>query len=127
MNDKHVKKLEKKFNTIFHKYYWFTCVVKELKLDHLLEKSEDDKKYKKHKANYYSYVILHNDYLEIVKEGNGLFFRGHAGTLKICFKDIVSIDKIKDTFFTHLLIKTDESLFGRTLELSVAKMEDIMF
>lgn len=73
--------------------------VKELKLDHLLEKSEDDKKYKKHKANYYAYVILHNDYLEIVKEGNGLFFRGHAGTLKICFKDIVSIDKIKDTFF----------------------------
>lgn len=33
--------------------------------------------------------------------------------------------KLRILFFTHLLIKTDESLFGRTLELSVAKMEDI--
>lgn len=75
MNDKHVRKLEKKFNTVFHKYYWFTCIMKELKLDNLLEKSEEDKKRWKDKERYHSYVILHNENLEIIKEHNGLFLK----------------------------------------------------
>lgn len=49
----------------------------------------------------------------------------HAGTLLLNFKDIKSFDIVEGFLFSDVLIKTDSNDFGRTLQFSIIKKEDV--
>ena len=116
MDEKKIKVLEDKFNTNFHDYYWFKCTIEELKMSTLLNQPEREVDN--------GYVIIHSDYIEILKES--VFFKKNMGARKMYFKNITSINRNKRGLF-HLsdtvMINTKSS--EKAIELVYVKEEDL--
>ena len=115
MDEKKIKVLEDKFNTNFHDYYWFKCTIEELRMSTLLNQPEREVDN--------GYVIIHGDYIEILKES--VFLKKNMGSRKMYFKNITSINRNKRGLF-HLsdkvMINTKSS--ERAIELTYVKEED---
>ena len=110
-----VSKLEKKFNTNFHDYYYFKCHIEELRMSTILNQTrrEIDE----------GYVIIYDNYIEILKES--VFFKRNMGSRKMYFKNITSINRNKRGLI-HLsdavMINTKSS--ERAIEFKYVKEED---
>lgn len=115
MDEQKIKKLEGKFNTNFHDYHWFECTVEELRMSTILNQPEREVDH--------GYIIIHSDYIEILKES--VFLKRNMGSRKLYFKNITSINRNK-TGLLHLsdkvMINTKSS--ERAIELVHVKEED---
>ena len=115
MDEQKIKKLEGKFNTNFHDYHWFECTVEELRMSTILNQPEREVDH--------GYIIIHSDYIEILKES--VFLKRNMGSRKLYFKNITSINRNK-TGLLHLsdkvMINTKSS--ERAIEFKYVKEED---
>lgn len=112
------KKLEEKFGIKFQNKTWFKCAIEEKRL------STFTNEIRREVDN--AYVIIEDNYLEIVKES--VFLKSNMGERKIYFENIASIDydargKLHLSNSLIINLKSSESIQLKNIE---EKMVDII-